>query len=62
MSFKDNLQKVRYKQGDSWFDRSQRGVEDLDDLRQHRGFQYLMDIYDGNLRALWMQWCVCPDM
>jgi hypothetical protein len=56
VTFKNALDSVRFKQGDSWFDRSQKGVEALDDLRHTQGFKYLMDVYDGNIRSLWNMW------
>ena len=51
MSFKDSLKGVRYRQGESWADRSVKAVEDLADLKAHRGYAFLLDTWNGNIRC-----------
>lgn len=47
---------LRYKQGSDFASRMKAGSEDLADLRQHRGYAYLMDMLDAELRSIWRQW------
>lgn len=49
------MQYLRYKAGQDYASRMKAGAEDLADLRQHRGYAYLMDMLDAELRSLWRQ-------
>lgn len=47
---------LRYQHGQSYKERMERGASDVEELRQHRGYLYLMDMLDAELRTLWRTW------
>jgi hypothetical protein len=47
---------LRYQHGQSFKERMERGASDVEELRTHRGYLYLMDMLDAELRTLWRQW------
>jgi hypothetical protein len=47
---------LRYQIGKDWTSRMKAGADDLADMRRHRGYGYLMDMLDAELRSIWRAW------
>ena len=47
---------LRYQHGQSFKERMERGASDVEELRTHRGYLYLMDMLDAELRFIWRRW------